>query len=100
MDAVDVVECAIKGEFIESVVISLKPIECRFCLLRFADMLSCEKHVLNFHEKQSITPADKIIPKALNVGSLKKYLAERNLPTSGSKATLCRRLEGALGMED
>ena len=73
----------------------MMPIKCTLCCKRFADFGSCDKHVTTVHIAKQTT-SSKIVPRAMSVKELKEELRNRNKGTSGTKADLVLRLEGAL----
>lgn len=68
------------------------------CTKRYSDFVQCNNHVTNFHNK-GLFGASKIIPKTMTILELKEALKARNLPVSGKKELLCRRLESVLANE-
>ena len=70
-----------------------KPIVCASCNFRFAD-----KVLLAAHDCKSSTNV-QIIPRELTVIEFKKMLTEKGERSSGTKETLCQRLENILAYE-
>ena len=96
----EVVVCdAQQGKLSNNVIEIFKPIKCDECDMRFADILLCKSHVDNIHKAKPLSNAKNIVPKKCKVTELRVYLAERNMPTSGKKDDLVRRLEGCLSKE-
>ncbi len=93
------VDDAKQGILSNDIIEIFKPIKCEKCDLRFADILLCKSHVDNVHKSKAVTNAKTIVPKTCKVAQLKFYLSERNMPVSGNRDALIRRLEGCLSKE-
>ena len=68
-----------------------KPIVCPSCNFRFADRI-----LLAAHNCKSRSTGVQVNPRELTVPELKKMLTEKGERSSGSKETLCQRLENIL----
>ena len=95
--AYSVVKCAQEKHFLPEIIDIMKPVVCKDCSKRFADVLMLAKHVNIQHSGKPHTSRGKsIIPKSLSVSELKKELSARGLSVSGNKQILITRLEGSL----
>ena len=97
-DSMQICEDAVNGFLSDEILNVLLPIKCRLCTKRYSDFVQCHNHVTNFHNK-GLCGASKIIPKTMTTSKLKEALKDRNLPVSGKKELLCRRLESVLANE-
>ena len=74
-DASEIVTCAEKGIKSHDVLKALKPIVCRECGERFADLVVCDSHVKTIHRsKKNIAAARQIVPTTMSVLQLKAHL--------------------------
>ena len=99
LEAYEICSSAKAGKLSTDIMKALKPIECRECRERFADILLCDKHVFQNHTKNPVKDGKKIVPALLSVTQLKMELKDRKMSVSGGKEILRRRLEGALSSE-
>lgn len=95
-DSAIVLDCAKSGKHSDTVLKSLKPLQCSICNKRFADGLMLDRHMKEYHSCPRVLPNRVVIPSKMTLVELKKELKNRNKSTTGNKDVLQRRLEGLL----
>lgn len=95
-----VVSCAQLQKLSDEVIAKLKPIIYGKCNKRFADNVGLNVHVKTMHSSLPVSSMGVTkIPKSMRAEELKYSLRVKGLSTSGGKAILVRRLEGAMAAD-
>ena len=96
LESRELVTCAQNKELSEELIIVLKPVSCEVCGEHFADHCRLTTHLLIHSSNTNPNECSRKNPKDMSVAEIKSELTKLNMPISGRKDILVRRLEGRL----